>query len=533
MNVDCPAGAGSPGGPWRVRIREFRFAPEEEPVLRDLDFPVEPGRVHQVCGPSGCGKSTLLAVLGGQLPAPGSRAVLAADLGGFPTAEARRSAQDPLLQIACATVIDELLLGPEYREETPERAVAVALGTLRDFGLADLAPRETSLLSFGQARLLGLAGLWQYPASVLLLDEPFVGLDARRQAGMRATIDRIAATGTAVLLTDTAHLPGERTIDLHPVGEEPVGPVPAFGVDAPSRDLVAAGLTWPGWEGGAGVGFSARPGGLVVVTGPNGAGKTRLLQHLAGLSAFPAGRVEVPGEVGYVPQNPDQEVFAADSLGEIMTGARGSEADARALAAFFGVADCLPRSPLRLSYGQKKRISLIGGLVRRTPCLLLDEPLSGLDRRNRARLLALLGAFLREGGLALVATHEPEAFASFRPARLHLDPAATADGSTWTEPPADPAGTGEHAVDGATAVPEGCVTEGQDGERVHPLASGGVDVSLGSSWRREGPSELVAVNPLASRGKGVPSRPQNRHGEASEQVSAGWREAGHEEKEAC
>lgn len=416
---------------WSIRIEEFRYHPQEPPVLRDLAFTIEPGRIHHVCGPSGCGKSTLLGLLGGQLPSAGGSHVWRGDLGGFPTTAACRSAQDPLLQIAGATVIDDLLLGPEYREDTPERAVDKAVASARRFGLLELIDRDTSRLSFGQARLLGLAGLWQYPAPVLLLDEPFVGLDARRQRQMQEAIVGIAAEGTAVVLTHTQRLPEELTIDLRPVTEEDCGEPPAFSVRAARGDLVATGLIWAGWAGGGAVGFRLGPGELLLLTGPNGAGKTQLLHHLAGVKEFSTGRVEWPGPVTLVPQNPEQEIFAPDVQTELLVGADAAPEVARSLAEWFGLAGCWSRSPLLLSYGQQKRVSLLGGLLRRPAVLLLDEPLAGLDAGNRGRLLTLLRAFLAGGGLALVATHEPELFTGFAVGRLHLEPAASPAGFVW------------------------------------------------------------------------------------------------------
>src|SRR3954465_5469702 len=50
------------------------------------------------------------------------------------------------------------------------------------------------------------------------------------------------------------------------------------------------------------VSFSARPGELLAVIGPNGAGKTTLLSILAGIREPDSGTIEVPGEIGWVPQ---------------------------------------------------------------------------------------------------------------------------------------------------------------------------------------------------------------------------------------
>jgi energy-coupling factor transport system ATP-binding protein len=407
---------------WNVEIREFRYSPAEEPILHDLRFTIVPGKIHHVCGPSGCGKSTLLGLLSGQLPVPDSGMVFSGDLRTLNAAEIRRSAQDPLMQIAAATVIDELLLGPEYREATVEQALEKARKSALAFRQQHLLERDTSRLSFGQARLLGLATLWQYPADLVLLDEPFVGLDTLAFEHVQDAVKRLADSGCAVLLTHTRGGENDLFIELNPLRQalEPL----CFDVAMPVADvpLQVERLRYSGWEGREEISFRVEPGQALIVTGPNGAGKTRLLQHLAGMIPAESGEVLGPLARAYVAQNPDREMFAATVADEIMVGAQCSAAVGGPWLEFFGLAAQTRCSPLLLSYGQKKRVSLIGALMRQPTCLLLDEPLAGLDSLNQQRVVHILEKFLKRGGIVLAATHEPELFARLQPRRLQLQP---------------------------------------------------------------------------------------------------------------
>ena len=171
-----------------------------------------------------------------------------------------------------------------------------------------------------------------------------------------------------------------------------------------------------------GVSFSAVRGERVAVIGPNGAGKTTLLQILAGAMAPTGGRVSLhPREVGWVPQQPAlySKLSVAENLrlfarlerakpGERRRGWRrsrsggrsdeapGSSFDVeRAVARMLeqtGLADRAGDEVGRLSGGNRQRVNLAIGLLRDPRVLLLDEPSSSLDPRQRERLWEFLGS---------------------------------------------------------------------------------------------------------------------------------------------
>jgi ABC-2 type transport system ATP-binding protein len=157
--------------------------------------------------------------------------------------------------------------------------------------------------------------------------------------------------------------------------------------------------------------FSAAPGELVAIIGPNGAGKTTLLQILAGALAPTAGSVSLDRrEVGWVPQQP--AVYSKLSVRENL----------RLFARLEKVADVdatvdrmLDQTELRdragdavgkLSGGNQQRVNIAVGLLGDPAVLLLDEPSSSLDPRQRERLWAFVSGLAREGGTTVVySTH--------------------------------------------------------------------------------------------------------------------------------
>jgi ABC-2 type transport system ATP-binding protein len=158
------------------------------------------------------------------------------------------------------------------------------------------------------------------------------------------------------------------------------------------------------------VSFAAAPGEKVAVIGPNGAGKTTLLGILAGALPASAGTVEVPGRVGWVPQQP--ALYSKLSVAENLRLFARLEKVADVEGA---VARMLDQTALgeraadevgRLSGGNRQRVNIAIGLLSAPAVLLLDEPSASLDPRQRARLWDFIGGLARGGTTVIFTTHD-------------------------------------------------------------------------------------------------------------------------------
>jgi molybdenum ABC transporter ATP-binding protein len=169
-------------------------------------------------------------------------------------------------------------------------------------------------------------------------------------------------------------------------------------------------------------------GGCLALAGPSGAGKTSVLRVVAGLVRPQRGHVRCGDETwldtdrgidvapeerrcGYVFQ--EYALFAHlrawQNVAYPLTDLPRSQRRRRALELLerFGVAHVAQSRPRTLSGGERQRVALARALARRPAALLLDEPLSALDARNRASAGRELGAVLRETGVpALLVTHD-------------------------------------------------------------------------------------------------------------------------------
>ena len=178
-----------------------RFAPGETPDFC-FDFRLAPGECLSVAGPSGAGKSTLLGLLAGFLePAGGALTWHGEDLLACPPWERGITTvfqEHNLFDQLPVWLNVGLGLAPDMRL-TPAQQARVREG-LEEVGLAGLHDRLPAELSGGQRQRVALLRALLRGSRILLLDEPFTGLDEATRVGLWDLVRRQKAAGAAVLL---------------------------------------------------------------------------------------------------------------------------------------------------------------------------------------------------------------------------------------------------------------------------------------------------------------------------------------------
>lgn len=171
-----------------------------------------------------------------------------------------------------------------------------------------------------------------------------------------------------------------------------------------------------------GLDWSVRRGERWAITGPNGCGKTTLMRTLLGLLPLRAGRLtrydrsEAPTTalvMSYLPQINQLDRHFPIHVREVITSGlprtlRGGERthEVERLAEVFGVAELLGEPIGRLSGGQLQRTLLARSLASDPELLILDEPMSFLDRTYKAQFEELLQRALRPETTLLMVTHD-------------------------------------------------------------------------------------------------------------------------------
>ena len=186
-----------------------------------------------------------------------------------------------------------------------------------------------------------------------------------------------------------------------PAPEAPAAAIEARGLTKRFGDRVAL----------ADVGFAAAPGELLAVIGPNGAGKTTLLSLLAGIREPDAGEIQLPrGEVGFVPQQAAlyRRLTVAENLRLFARLERVGDVEGTVerMLGQTGLGERRDDQAGTLSGGNQQRINIAIGLLSSPAVLLLDEPSTGLDPRQRGRLWEFVLALAGRGTTVIFTTHD-------------------------------------------------------------------------------------------------------------------------------
>jgi molybdate transport system ATP-binding protein len=193
-----------------VRLTHASIFLDEHAVLKDISLNVGAGQCWVVHGPNGSGKTTLLRTLyGDHGVAVGGRIERAGIKPGVPLEVFRRQvglvaphlqADHPQDLIVEAVVQSGCHAAIGLNESASRADRAAARRALARFALTHLRSRRLRELSYGQMRRVLFARAWVNEPRLLLLDEPFAGVDAPTRQALQRFIQDLAARGTAIVM---------------------------------------------------------------------------------------------------------------------------------------------------------------------------------------------------------------------------------------------------------------------------------------------------------------------------------------------
>jgi len=460
----------------RVERLGYRFPGRDALSLVDVSLALPPGSWTVIAGRTGSGKSTLLRALAGLIPhhAAGemSGRVL---LCGRDTREcnvrdlasvAGLVLQNPDDQICTTTVESEIAFGLANLCLTPDVIQQRSAWWLERFGLAAELRQTTHALSGGQKQRLLLASIMAMEPRILLLDEPLAQLDGAGAADLLTQLEQLRREGVTIVVAEhrldglidradrvvllengrvvqdakaVANLPTAEAQTYaaghvpKPVIEVTSGPPATRALPEHTEPVLrVAGLAhrYPQnattlWHD---VNFEVLPGECVGIVGPNGSGKSTLLHVIAGFFTPSAGSMALAAAraqrapLALVPQNSDltlvcQSVYDELCLGPRLFGVTPSDIDTRVrdIAEALGLTPWLADPPLSMSQGQRLRVAVGAALALHPQLLVLDEPTTGQDPHEFARLLTVINCAVaaQETRAVLFATHDEGLLARF------------------------------------------------------------------------------------------------------------------------
>lgn len=477
-------------GPWaeadlRIALEGVTLRVGSRRLLPDTSWTIRAGEQWVLTGANGAGKSSLAGALVGSVPVvAGKRRVGRVDGDQLRTAlvtfadlrrDSLRAARRDEARAFAGRLGDEHTVARHLAQD--EVAAGVWLGRL---GLEGLRERPQAALSDGERRLVAIVRALARRPHLLVLDEPFEGLDAAARGRLQGVLVDLLEGGCQMVLvthrredlpsgmTHRLHLGAGRVAYCGPLAAAPWGglgrpvgglpgkaptlpPLPQAPPAAGAPDVVRLeGVTVTG--GGRRIlrnlHWRMRPGEHWGVCGPNGAGKTTLLKLISGdhpqvyanrVTVF--GRRRGSGATLWEHKRPialvgpelqtaySGAVICADVVLSGFFDSHGlyrrptprQAESARRWAEALGVAGLLGRPFGTASGGEQRLVLLARAMVKHPALVLLDEPCQGLDGANRARVLAAVEALAARGGMGIVyVTHRPDEWPACLTHRLEL-----------------------------------------------------------------------------------------------------------------
>ncbi len=189
-----------------LSLQNISFSYDKTPVLRDISYDFEKGKMYCIIGKSGAGKTTLLSLLSGLAsPTKGSILYNGADIKSIDKYKFRSKYIGVIFQsynlLTKFTALENVVLSMDIAGVKDKDKKACAMELLRSVGLdEDEANRRVLHLSGGQQQRVAIARALSYNPDIILADEPTGNLDSDTQAEIMEIFRELAQSGKCVIL---------------------------------------------------------------------------------------------------------------------------------------------------------------------------------------------------------------------------------------------------------------------------------------------------------------------------------------------
>jgi molybdate transport system ATP-binding protein len=448
-------------------------------IFPDTNWTIKAGEHWAILGPNGSGKSSLMRLLLNEIPAVRGRIIRTFDPEEFAIGYVAFELHDWFLKRADASGKSVKTRDVLLSSSSLSLAAAETARLIERLGLGKLLASDIRSLSTGEMRRVLIARALLKSPGLLILDEPFSGLDRQMRRQVADMIAAVAASGTQLILVVNraeeilpciTHVVCVKDCKIFLLGTRDIltqetltalygmkrvsaksGPM---GEHVPSDGKILVRMKKVTVVYGTrtildGVDWTIRRGEHWAVIGPNGAGKSTLVNLITGENLqgygneiYLFGRKKGTGEAlwktkrkigavsshlqySYRRDTPAREAVASgffDSSGLYRALSAGQNQRVADWMDMLDIAHLAEKPFGRLSFGEKRMVAIARAVVKDPELLLLDEPCAGLDAANRLRVSDLVETIASRSRTVIVyVTHHPEEMPACITRVLRLD----------------------------------------------------------------------------------------------------------------
>jgi len=443
-----------------VRNLSFRYEGREYKTLDNINLDIKLGELIVLTGKSGCGKTTFALALTGFLSHlfageySGTVSIKDKNIEKIPLVEIAEDIylvqQNPQNQFVTLTVRDEIAFGLENKEIDPQKIHVRVKKALQAVYAEKLIDRNIDTLSGGEMQKIAIATAIALQPKIIILDEPTSNLDIKSTKNiymvLKKLIDKkeisliiiehklnelINFSPRILKLSQGKIIPrknNQNTSSQLRKTRETTRKENIQKLDQRVIQLKDVSIHRNGKEVLKVNSLEINKGELVSILGNNGAGKSSFILGLMGI-LHSTGQIRIAfnnqisninrqrhlEKFGLVLQNPDHQFFCETVEDEIIFPHQNyfpsDTIDPEKYCNESGFADLsseLKTHPIKLSYGQKKRLSIADVLAYHPELLLLDEIFIGQSNSDSIRILSTLDDYRRKNNATvLVINHQP------------------------------------------------------------------------------------------------------------------------------
>lgn len=449
-----------------VQIRHVKYSyHKNEMQLNDVNLNVSRGECIAIIGSSGCGKSTLTRVINGLIPSffkgelSGQTLIKQKDLCKLSSWEIGKMVgnvfQDPRSQFFSNEVAGEIAFGCENMGLTHSEIIEQVGRTVKEMEIENLLDTSIYALSYGMRQKVAICSAKAMNPDIYVFDEPSANLDLRATYLLADLIRKLKNDRKTIILAEHRlfYLSGiaDRYVFMekgkvvkdytaNEIQEQKSEALNKKGlrslrfddISIPEKDssnckslhsirVVNLSKSFKNNHLLRNITFQYDNNEIIALVGANGVGKSTLGKIIAGLIKENSGKILVDGrlrqhkqrigEIWYIPQDLDSQLFGEDLIDELTTGLKHSDKNidkAEDILRKLGLIDLKRKHPATLSGGQKQRLVLGVAMMRNVPMIILDEPTSGLDFNSMEKVRTLIEEQQKNGTKFFIISHDIE-----------------------------------------------------------------------------------------------------------------------------